>query len=147
MPTSASRSSRAAAAAVLRPRASSNFLVDLGVANPRAEGGGFSDVVFPTFQADPAETGDGASPHLILRRAANGALDLHDWWQQARRGKSSRGRVVKVMLLDDDQRTVVWTWRFRNARPVSLTYSPLRAMEPAILMETLALAFDDVEIR
>jgi len=51
------------------------------------------------------------------------------------------------MLLDDDQRTVVWTWRFRNARPVSLTYSPLRAMEPAILMETLALAFDDVEIR
>lgn len=147
MPTSASRSSRAAAAAVLRPRASSNFLVDLGMANPRAEGGGFSDVVFPTFQADPAETGDGASPHLILRRAATGALDLHDWWQQARRGKSSRGRVVKVMLLDDDQRTVVWTWRFRNARPVSLTYSPLRAMEPAILMETLALAFDDVEIR
>ena len=145
MPTSASKSSKAAAAA-LRPRASSNFLVDLGVANPRAEGGGFSDVVFPTFRADPAEPGDGTSPYLVLRRAATGALDLHDWWQQARRGKASRGRVVKVMLLDDDQRTVVWTWRFRNARPVSLTYSPLRAMEPAILMETLALAFDDIEI-
>jgi phage tail-like protein len=145
LPTSASRSSKATAAA-LRPRTGSNFLVDLGMASPRAEGGGFSDVVFPTFRVDPADTSDGASPHLLLSRAATGALDLHDWWQQARRGKASRGRVVKVMLLDDDQRTVVWTWRFRNARPVSLTYSPLRAMEPAILMETIALAFDDVEI-
>ena len=50
------------------------------------------------------------------------------------------------MLLDDDRRTVVWTWRFRNVRPASLTYSPLRAMQPAVLMETIELAFDDVEI-
>ena len=50
------------------------------------------------------------------------------------------------MLLDDDLESVVWTWRFRNVRPVSLTYSPLRAMTPAVLVETVELAFDDVEI-
>ena len=38
------------------------------------------------------------------------------------------------------------TWRFRNARPVSLTYSPLLAMESGVLMETIAIAFHGVEM-
>ena len=70
MPTSASRSSKARVAAT-RPRANVNFLVDLGLSSPRAESGGFSDVVFPTFPVDPkAAVAEGASPHLVLSRAA-----------------------------------------------------------------------------
>jgi hypothetical protein len=34
------------------------------------------------------------------------------------------------------------SWRFANARPVSLHYTPLRAAESAIVIETLELAFD-----
>ena len=150
MPTSASKSSRAEVAARARPHSGSNFLVDLGAGNPRAESAGFCEVVFPRFPVDTGEeTGDcaaGASPHLILRRGVTGTLDLYDWWRQARGGQAPRRRVVKIMLLDDDQRTVVWTWRFRNVRPVSLSYSPLQAMAPALLMETIELAFDDVEV-
>ena len=45
-----------------------------------------------------------------------------------------------------DMRTVVLTWRFRNARPVRLSYSPLRALDGGVLMETIELAFDGVEM-
>ena len=38
------------------------------------------------------------------------------------------------------------TWRFRNARPVSLAYSPLDALGTGVLMETIELAFDRVEM-
>ena len=134
----------------MRPHSGANFLVDLGAGNPRAESAGFCEVVFPTLPVERGETTvddcSCPSPNLILRRGVTGTPDLYDWWKQARAGKAPRRRVVKVMLLDDDQRTVVWTWRFRNVRPVSLGYSPLQAMAPSLLIETIELAFDDVEI-
>lgn len=74
------------------------------------------------------------------------ALDLYAWWNKARRGKAPQRRVVKIELLSEDQSTVVLTWRFRNVRPVSLSYSPLRASEGGIVMETMELAFESVEI-
>ena len=82
---------------------------------------------------------------LVLRRGATGALDLYDWWQAARSG-AKRGRVVTVKLLADDRATVVMTWRFRNARPVALSYSPLNALDGSALMETIDLAFETVEM-
>lgn len=87
-----------------------------------------------------------ADGHLVLRRAATGALDLYDWWDRARRGQAPRRRVVTVRLLGADRRSVVMTWRFRNARPVSLGYSPLLAMDEGVLMETIEIAFDEVEM-
>ena len=72
-------------------------------------------------------------------------LDLVRWWDQARRGKAPKRRHVKIELLGDDD-AVVMTWRFRNARPCSLAYSPLRASEGVVLMETIELAFDTVEV-
>ncbi len=83
---------------------------------------------------------------LLLRRGATGALDLYQWWDQARQGKAPARRVVKVKLLAEDHATVVMSWRFRNVRPVSLSYSPLQAMDGGVLMETLELAFDAVEM-
>jgi hypothetical protein len=83
---------------------------------------------------------------LVLRRGATGALDPYQWWDLARRGKAPRRRIVKVKLLADDRSTVAMTRRFSNVRPVSLSYSPLNAMAGGPLMETLELAFDDVEM-
>jgi hypothetical protein len=94
-------------------------------------------------------TGGAGAPagrHLVLRRGATGALDLYQWWDLARQGKAPRRRVVKVKLLADDGSTVAMTWRFSNVRPLSLSYSPLDAMAGGVLMETLELAFDDVEM-
>jgi hypothetical protein len=107
-----------------RPLLNANFLVEFGT----GKGGGFAEVIFAPF-AIPA-----------------GALDLYDWWNQARRGQAPPRRVVKVRLLGEDHATVLMTWRFRNVRPVSLAYSPLNALENAVLMETIELTFDGVEM-
>ncbi|MEO5881683.1 MAG: phage tail protein [Caldimonas sp.] len=155
-PTSASSSSDGAVRG--GPLGRSNFVVDWG-GGASAAARGFAEVIFPPFVA--AEGGAAAKPgpaaaasedaaaterHLVLRRGATGALDLYDWWDRARHGQAPRRRVVTVRLLAADHSRVVMTWRFRNARPVSLAYSPLLAMDAGVLMETIAIAFDTVEM-
>jgi len=135
-----------------RPCTGANFLVSFGSGDARAASAGFSEVVFPTFTLDPAElpaaAGAGAPGQtLILKRGVTGQLDLYAWWDKARRGKAPQRRTVKVELLGEDHETVVMTWLFRNARPLSLAYSPLNALEGGIVIETLALAFDHMEMR
>ena len=139
-----------------RPHGNSNFVVEFGSGASRSGRTGFAEVVFAPFTihetppgrraapAVPAPASDAAAPRLILRRGVTGALDLYDWWDQARRGKAPPRRVMSVKLLAEDRATVVWTWRFRNVRPVSLSYSPLRGIEGGVLMETIELAYDDV---
>jgi phage tail-like protein len=134
-----------------RPYGNANFVVEFGA----GKGSGFAEVIFTPFTIAP---GDGAPAsalaaagasivnRLVLRRGATGALDLYAWWDQARRGQAPPRRVVKVKLLGEDHATVLMTWRFRNVRPVSLAYSPLNALDGGVLMETLELAFDDVEM-
>lgn len=141
------------------PHSGANFLVDIGGADPRAPAGGFAEVVFPPFEAerpvsrDPATldgppTSAGASSHqrLVLRRGVTGNLDLYRWWEECRRTMAPPTRTVTVQLLADDRRTVVQTWRFLHATPVSLSYSPLRAMQTDVVMESLELAFERVEM-
>lgn len=38
------------------------------------------------------------------------------------------------------------TWTFHQVRPVALSYSPFRAQEDAVLIETLELAFERFEL-
>ena len=135
-----------------RPFASSRFVVDLGVGDPHSAAGGFSEVILPTLRVDAdrtdradGETIDAPPERLILRRGVLGALDLYTWWDKARRGKAPKRRTVKVSLLGDAFEPV-FTWRFLNARPVSLSYSPLFAAESGLLIETIELAYDRVEI-
>lgn len=142
-----------------RPCPNSNFLVEFGSGDPRSLAGGFSEVIFPEFtlaagdsRAALAQTATGqpagavAGPCLVLKRGVVGNLDLYAWWNKARRGKAPQRRTVKVQLLAEDRSTVVLTWRFRNARPVGLSYSPLCAVDGSPLIETLQLAFDGIEI-
>jgi len=124
-----------------RPHGNSNFVVEFGSGASRSGRTGFAEVVFAPFTI-----AESAAGRLVLRRGVTGALDLYAWWDQARRGKAPPRRVMSVKLLADDHATVVWTWRFRNVRPVSLSYSPLRGAEGGILMETIELSYDDVEM-
>ena len=128
-----------------RPCLGSRFLVDLGTGDARDVAAGFCEVVLPTRRLADA----GAGPTLdtlVLRRGFCGARDLHAWFDQAQRGKAPKRRTLTVALLDDDGERVVATWRFRHVRPVGLSYTPLQAMEPAVLIETVELAFDSVEL-
>jgi len=142
------------------PYRNSNFLVDFGRGDSRSLVAGFSEVIFPDFivgqpegpqrphiAPQPVEQAEvTVANHLVLKRGVIGSLDLYTWWDEARKGAASRRRSVKVELLGEDQSTVVLTWRFDNVRPVSLSYSPLRAMDGGILMETLILEFDRMEM-
>lgn len=127
-----------------RPCAGANFRVSFGAGDAGAAGAGFSEIVFPTFTLDPADL---PAQTLVLRRGVTGQLDLYAWWNKARRGKAPQRRTVKVELLGEDFETVMLTWLFRNALPVSLAYSPLNALEGGIVIETLELAFDRMEMR
>ena len=132
-----------------RPCGNANFLVDFGGHDARSVAAGFSEVIFPPFGVDaPAVEGAavGIDSCLILKRGVTGNLDLYAWWLKARRGKAPQRRTLKIELLAEDQASVVLTWRFRNVRPFSLSYSPLRASEGAVVIETMALAFDSVEV-
>lgn len=133
-----------------RPYAGMHFLVDLGLDDPAAPQAGFSEVIIPTLHA-PTQPRRGEqatrtpSEPLVLRRGVTGTLDLYAWWSEASHGKARQRRTVRVDLLDESGQSVL-SWTFRNVRPLSLTYSPLNAMDGAVLIETIELAFDRVEM-
>ena len=129
-----------------RPHVGVNFLVSFGASDARSASAGFSEVDFPTFTLDPAGATAPAQT-LLLKRGVTGQLNLYAWWNKARRGKAPQRRTVKVELLAEDHETVVMTWLFRNARPVSLTYSPLNALQGSVVIETLELAFDRMDMQ
>ena len=128
------------------PYRSFNFRVAIG-GRARATDG-YSEVRLPTL-AIGGDVPDwmASERHLVLRRGYTGSSDLREWWRQERASpKRGRGRVVVVELLDETGGEAVTAWRFVGCRPVALHYSPLNALESAVLVETIALAFDDVAI-
>jgi hypothetical protein len=134
-----------------RPYTGSNFLVSIGEGDGRAPAAGFAEVVFPPFILErtggPGAVSDARGGHLlVLRRGVTGSLDLYRWWDDTRRTQARSTRTVTVQLLSEDHATVVLTWRFLRAYPVTLSYSPLRALDGSILIESAELAFDTVEM-
>lgn len=129
-----------------RPVAGCHFRVELADGNGRSLEIACAEVLFPPLSARPDASEAHADEHLVLRRATSADSVLHDWWEKTRRGRAPQRRTVRVMLLAPDHERVVKRWRFRNARPVTLHYAPLNAMENTLVMESLAIAFDGVEI-
>jgi len=140
-----------------RPYGTANFLVDFGDGKAQSPAGGFSEVLFPVFDAQPLAA-DAISPvvkadamaapsnRVLLRRGFVGSLDLYAWWHKARSGRAPKRKTLQVKLLSEDHETVVVTWRFREVRPVSLSYSPLLANQSGILIEAVEFAFERMEM-
>lgn len=140
-----------------RPYGTANFLVDFGDGKSQSPVGGFSEVLFPVFDAQPLAA-DAISPvvkadamaapsnRVLLRRGFVGSLDLYAWWHKARSGRAPKRKTLQVKLLSEDHETVVVTWRFREVRPVSLSYSPLLANQSGILIEAVEFAFERMEM-
>jgi phage tail-like protein len=139
-----------------RPYLGSNFRVELSGPGARPIAAGFCEVVFPDFvvprsakpRREPGTTE--RSANLILRRGVQGSLDLYAWFEQERhkprRGKSGRRPDLRITLLNEDQSADVLTWRFTGVRPVRLAYSPLQSQVSEVLIETIELAFEQMEI-
>ena len=136
-----------------RPYLGCHFVVLIGAQSATAINMGFSEVILPAFSLDAetpsnfTTTAAATNNRLILKRGVTGDLSLYTWWQRARSARPSRARNVDVQLLNEDHSKVVLTWRFRNARPHCLSYSPLRAMANELVIETLELTFADFAMR
>ena len=141
------------------PYEGSNFLVDLGMGDPGDVRATFFRVELPDAIIDEVAYRSGNEKnqdsrkqpglakygHLILKRGLLGSTDLWDWWKQAREGQSNVDRNVTVTLLDEE-RTSVWSWRFRNAFPVNYRVTSLDANCSDIVAEELTLTFDSMDI-
>ncbi|WP_426165133.1 phage tail protein [Sandarakinorhabdus sp. DWP1-3-1] len=122
------------------PFGTGNFSVEIaaGEAGDPAIGGGFASVGFPDFGVE------GIAQPLVLRRAVTGRRDLYAWWDKARAGGKA-ARDVKVLLLGATREPVM-VWTFKAARPVMLSHTPLDANAPALMLETLALAYERMDL-
>lgn len=83
--------------------------------------------------------------HLVLHRGLTTNLDLWNWWEQARGGDPAVDRDVRVRLLDATAQPVL-AWRFRNAFPAVYRLSPLDASSSDVVVETVELAFDTMDV-
>ena len=129
------------------PVASHNFRVSIGSGKSALQLG-FMRVEFPSFVLPgmkPAEP-DAAPPLLVLRRGWDGNSALADWWNQARKNTRTRPRDVSVELLAAAAAETTLRWDFSGCRPLALHYSALDAMQSAVLIESLSVAFDEVEL-
>ncbi len=142
------------------PYSNYNFLVDLGTGDTESVLAGFTQVVLPEIQVEVLEYRSGNERvsasrmlpgrinygDLVLRRGVIGALDLYEWINQIRMGSVNARRNVRIQLQNEDQTATVFTWLFRNAFPVELSFSELDAVDEDILIETLTLAVESVEV-
>lgn len=143
-----------------RPYLNFNYLVDLGTGDSEGPRAGFSEVILPEAWVDVIEYRSGNSKqnyvikltglehysNLILKRGVIGSLDLYEWWDQVRNGKSDASRTVTVQLLSEDRSEAVLNWKFLEARPVRYKFSELIGDGDEVLVEHLELAFERMEI-
>lgn len=143
-----------------RPYVKGNFLVDLGTGDTESARAGFTQVIIPEAAIDAIEYRNGNEKtneprkligavgytNLVLRRGLIGELDLYEWWNEARNGDQNARRTVTVSLLSEDRSETVWRWRFINALPSKYTSSDLCADANDVVIETLEIAFERLEI-
>ena len=143
-----------------RPYSGMNFLVDLGTGDSEGITAGVLEVIFPEARVQTFEYRSGnekenqprkvtALTHysnLVLKRGVIGALDWYEWWNQVRNGATDALRTVRVQLQSEDHTSAVLTWKFLRARPVNHQFSALNAVSGEVLLESLELAFERLEM-
>ena len=137
------------------PLEGSNFIVDFA----GTEDASFSHVDLPVALLDEVayrsgnekaneprkQPGLASYSHLVLSRGLTSNLDLWTWWESARNGDPAVDRNVVVRLLDGTGQPVL-SWKFRNAFPAVYRVSPLDAAASDLVIETVELAFDSMDV-
>ncbi|MDP4235352.1 MAG: phage tail protein [Bacteroidota bacterium] len=123
-------------------------------------GSGFSEVILPAMGVDVVEFREGNDPtasvrklpgathfgNLILKRGFKGSLELYQWWLEASTGNSSTRRNISVILLSEDASQSVATWQFSDAFPTKYSVSELNARGCDVLIETIEIVSDNVQL-
>lgn len=136
------------------PHQSFHFLVQAGFSRI-----GFTHVQLPRLERDVIRYREGSDPvdsvrqlpgllrvgDCVLQRGVVPAdHDFFQWLNTVHFGTAER-RDITVSLLDEQHQPTL-TWRLRNTFPVALEWSPLEAQASAVLIETLRLSVEAVDV-
>lgn len=138
------------------PLGAFRFQVELAQRGPRGGAGrtfevDVSEVLLPAFRREPDRTikrpevppsprPESADDLLVLRRGHTGSTEFYDWWEDERNPKRRIRRDVIVTLLNENGKPFT-SWVFDECRLESFRYSPLDALESAVLIETAEISF------
>jgi phage tail-like protein len=136
------------------PYPNHNFSVDIG----RGDNTWFSEVELPAGEVEVIEYREGADKtsaarklpgrvrygNAVLRRGISGRTELFEWWKAVRDGTIDRRTVV--ITLHDEQQQPVQRWVLRNAWPAKYEASDLNAKGNEVMVETLELAVEGIEL-
>jgi phage tail-like protein len=129
-----------------------NFVVDIGAEIA------FAEAEIPAAEIEAIEYREGGDRtsvarklpgrvrygNVVLRRGIDGRLELWEWFKAVRDGVLER-RDVTITLLDE-ARNPVQQWRLRNAWPAKYEPSGLDAKGNEVLIETLELAVESIDV-
>ena len=136
------------------PYANYNFAVDIGT----GDNTWFSEVEIPAGEIEVIEYREGAEKtsaarklpgrvrygNAVLRRGISGRTELFEWWKAVRDGSIDRRNVV--ITLNDEQQQPVQRWLLRNAWPTKYDSSDLNAKGNEVVIETIELAVEGIEL-
>lgn len=120
---------------------------------------GFSEVTGMDMQVEAIEYREGSSPdyakikmpglhkfsNITLKRGTfEGDTEFYTWIRTVNLNKVER-RDVTISLLNENHEPVI-TWKVRNAFPVKLQASDLKADGNEVAIETLELAHEGLDI-
>ena len=82
--------------------------------------------------------------NLVLKRGLTNSLDLYEWFRQTKQGIVER-RDITVSILNEEKEPFV-TWKLTNCWPTKYSGSTLKAKGNEVVIETLEIAVEDVNI-
>ena len=130
-----------------------HFIVNFG-----SETTTFQEVILPESEIEVIEYRDGSdvSPsvrkipglvkysNLILKRGLTKSLELYEWFKQTKQGTLERRDIIVSIL--NKEREPFATWKFKNCWPTKYGGSTLNANGNEIIIETLEIAIEDVDL-
>jgi len=120
---------------------------------------GFSEVSGLTVETNVIEYREGASPvysvikmpglqkfqNITLKRGmVKGDNDFFNWWNTQKLNTVERRDVV-IKLLNEEHAPVV-VWKARNAFPVKIEWSDLKASSNEVLIESMEIAHEGLTV-
>ena len=135
------------------PVSSSRFTVNFGVDTVN-----FQEVILPDSEIEVIEYRDGSDvlssvrkypgltkySNLILKRGMTKSKELYEWFKQTKQGRLER-RDITVSILNEENEPFA-VWKMKNCWPTKYSGSALKAKDSGIMIETVEIATEDVDV-
>ena len=135
------------------PLSQFKFTVEFG-----GESVNFQEVILPESEIEIIEYRDGSDPvssvrklpglvkhsNLVLKRGMSKSSELYDWFKETSKGRVER-RDILVKILNEENEPVA-VWKMQNCWPTKYSGSVLKAKDSGIVIETLEIATEQVDV-